>query len=119
MEKLRVVGLMTLMTLLLVGIGGYVGGNGGAMLFFGIALAMNFGMYWFSDRIVLKQYRAHVVERGEEGGRFDSLYDMVDRLRKNAGLPMPVVAVSEQMQPNAFAAGRNPEHAVVCVSRGM
>lgn len=119
MEKLRVVGLMTVLTLMLVGLGGYVGGNGGAMLFFGIALAMNFGMYWFSDRIVLKQYRAHIVERGAEGGRFDALYDMVDRLRRNAGLPMPVVAVSEQMQPNAFATGRNPEHAVVCVTRGM
>ena len=119
MEKLRVVGLMTVLTLMLVGLGGYVGGNGGAILFFGIALAMNFGMYWFSDKIVLKQYRAHIVERGAEGGRFDALYDMVDRLRRNAGLPMPVVAVSEQAQPNAFATGRNPEHAVVCVTRGM
>ena len=119
MEKLRVFGLMTLLTLLLVGLGGYIGGNGGAILFFVIALAMNFGMYWFSDRIVLKQYGAHVVQPGEEGGRFDPLYEMVDRLRQRAGLPMPVVAVSEQMQPNAFATGRNPEHAVVCVTRGM
>src|SRR5690606_33284207 len=87
--------------------------------FFVIALVMNFGMYWFSDKLVLKQYRAHIVQPGEEGGRFDSLYEMVDRLRRNAGLPMPVVAVSEQMQPNAFATGRNPEPAVVCVTRGM
>ena len=119
MEKLRVFGLMTLLTLLLVGLGGYVGGQGGMVVFFVIALAMNFGMYWFSDRIVLKQYGAHVVQPGEEGGRFDALYAMVDRLRRNAGLPMPVVAVSEQPQPNAFATGRNPEHAVVCVTRGM
>ena len=119
MEKLKVFGLMTLLTLLLVGLGGYIGGNGGAILFFVIALAMNFGMYWFSDKIVLKQYRAHIVEPGEEGGRFDALYEMVDRLRQRAGLPMPVVAVSEQMQPNAFATGRNPKHAVVCVTRGM
>src|SRR5690606_37075822 len=104
---------------MLVGLGGYIGGSGGAMMFFIIALAMNFGMYWFSDKIVLKQYRAHIVERGEEGGRFDRLYDMVDRLRQNAGLPMPVVAISEQPQPNAFATGRNPSHAVVCVTRGM
>src|SRR5690606_14852016 len=104
---------------MLVGLGGYIGGSGGAMMFFIIALAMNFGMYWFSDKIVLKQYRAHIVERGAEGGRFDALYDMVDRLRQNAGLPMPVVAVSEQAQPNAFATGRNYEHAVVCVTRGM
>ncbi|HEX5724927.1 MAG TPA: zinc metalloprotease HtpX [Longimicrobiaceae bacterium] len=119
MEKLKVVGLMTLLTVLLVGMGGYLGGNGGAVLFFVIALAMNFGMYWFSDRIVLKQYRAHVVQPGEEGGRFDPLYRMVDRLRQNAGLPMPVVAVSEEMQPNAFATGRDHRHAVVCVTRGM
>lgn len=119
MEKLKIIGLMTLLTLLLVGIGGYIGGNGGAILFFLIALAMNFGMYWFSDKIVLKQYRAHIIEPGEEGGRFDELYRMVDRLRQRADLPMPVVAVSEQAQPNAFATGRNPEHAVVCVTRGM
>ncbi len=119
MEKVRVFGLMTLLTVLLVGIGGYVGGNGGALMFFVIALAMNFGMYWFSDRIVLKQYRAHIIEPGEEGGRFDALYEMVDRLRQRAELPMPVVAVSEQAQPNAFATGRNPQHAVVCVTRGM
>ncbi|MEX2569704.1 MAG: M48 family metalloprotease [Gemmatimonadota bacterium] len=110
---------MTVMTLLLVGLGGYVGGNGGAALFFGIALVMNFGMYWFSDKIVLKQYKAHIIEPGEEGGRFDELYTMVDRLRQNANMPMPVVAISEQAQPNAFATGRNPNHAVVCVTRGM
>src|SRR5690606_15026203 len=119
MEKLKVVGLMTVLTLLLVGLGGYIGGNGGAALFFGIALVMNFGMYWFSDKIVLKQYRAHVIRPGEEGGRFDPLYQMVDRLRQNAGMPMPVVAISEQPQPNAFATGRNPKNAVVCVTRGM
>ncbi len=119
MEKLKVFGLMTFLTLLLVGLGGAAFGNSGMILFFGIALAMNFGMYWFSDRIVLKQYRAHVVQPGEEGGKFDDFYAMIDRLRQRAGLPMPVVAVSDQMQPNAFATGRNPEHAVVCVTRGM
>jgi heat shock protein HtpX len=119
MEKLKVVGLMTLLTLMLVGIGGFIGGNGGAALFFVLALVMNFGMYWFSDKIVLKQYRAHIIRRGEEGGRFDGLYDMVDQLRRNANMPMPVVAISEQDQPNAFATGRNPKNAVVCVTRGM
>src|SRR5690606_22709515 len=119
MEKLRVVGLMTLLTLLLVGLGGYIGGNGGAALFFVIALVMNFGMYWFSDKIVLKQYRAHIIQPGEEGGRFDALYEMVDRLRQQAGLPMPVVAISEQPQPNAFATGRNPSHAGVGATRGV
>src|SRR5688500_8471066 len=112
MEKLKVFVLMTLLTLLLVGLGGSVGGIGGVTLFFVISIYMNFGMYWFSDKSVLKQYRAHIVVPGEEGGRFDELYAMVDRLRQRAELPMPVVAVSEQMQPNAFATGRNPKHAV-------
>jgi heat shock protein HtpX len=119
MQKLKVVGLMTVLTMMLVGIGGYIGGSGGATLFFLIALAMNFGMYWFSDKIVLKQYKAHIIQPGEEGGRFDELYRMVDRLRQNANMPMPVVAISEDMQPNAFATGRNPKNAVVCVTRGM
>jgi heat shock protein HtpX len=119
MEKLKVFGLMALLSALLVGLGGYIGGNGGAVVFFVMSLAMNFGMYWFSDKIVLKQYGAHVIEPGYEGGRFDELYSMIDRLRTRAKLPMPVVAVSEQPQPNAFATGRNPEHAVVCVTRGM
>jgi heat shock protein HtpX len=119
MEKLKVVGLMTMLTILLVGIGGYVGGNGGAMIFFLIALAMNFGMYWFSASIVLRQYKEHVIQPGEEGGRFDELYHMVDRLRRRAGMPMPTVAISEQPQPNAFATGRSPKHGVVCVTRGM
>ena len=119
MERLKVVGLMTLLTLLLVGLGQYIGGAAGSAVFFVIAMAMNVGMYWFSDKIVLKQYRAHIIQPGEEGGRFDALYSMVDRLRQKANLPMPVVAVSEQAQPNAFATGRNPSNAVVCVTRGM
>ena len=119
MQKLKVVGLMTVLTLLLVGIGQYIGGAGGATLFFILALGMNFFMYWFSDKIVLKQYKAHIIRRGEEGGRFDALYDMVDTLRQRANMPMPVVAISEDGQPNAFATGRNPKNAVVCVTRGM
>ncbi len=119
MERLKVFGLMTLLTMLLVGLGAYLGGNGGAIIFFVMAVAMNFGMYWFSDKLVLKQYKAHIVRPGEEDGRFDELYAMVDRLRQRAGLPMPTVAVAEQAQPNAFATGRNPSHAVVCVTRGM
>lgn len=119
MERLRVFVLMAVLTALLVWLGDYLGGLNGAIIFFGLSLVMNFGMYWFSDKIVLRQYRAHIIEPGEEGGRFDALYQMVDGLRQKAGLPMPVVAISEQAQPNAFATGRNPSHAVVCVTRGM
>jgi hypothetical protein len=109
MEKLKVVGLMTVLTILLVGLGGYIGGNGGATLFFVISLAMNFGMYWFSDKIVLKQYKAHIIQPGEEGGRFDPLYEMVDRLRRNADMPMPVVAISEQSAAERLRHGPESE----------
>jgi heat shock protein HtpX len=76
---------------------------------------MNFIMYFFSDKMVLKMYGARVITRDDS----PQLYDMVDRLRQRAGLPMPVVAIANQEQPNAFATGRNPEHAVVAVTAGI
>jgi heat shock protein HtpX len=72
-------------------------------------------MYFFSDRLVLRMYGAHVVTAQEA----PELYAMVDRLRQKAGLPMPTVAVAPHEQPNAFATGRNPEHAVVAVTTGI
>jgi heat shock protein HtpX len=72
-------------------------------------------MYFFSDRLVLKMYGARVVTAQEA----PELYGMVDRLRQKAGLPMPTVAVAPHEQPNAFATGRNPEHAVVAVTTGI
>ena len=75
----------------------------------------NFIMYFFSDRLVLRMYGAHVVTEAEA----PELYRMVDRLRQRAGLPMPVVAVAPHEQPNAFATGRNPKHAVVAVTTGI
>ena len=107
--------LMAGLTALLVVLGGYVAGRGGAILFFVLAALMNFGMYWFSDRVVLKMYKARVVEPTEE----PELYQMVDRLRRRADLPMPVVAIAPSQQPNAFATGRSPEKAVVCVTEGI
>jgi heat shock protein HtpX len=115
MQMLKVVGLMTGLTVLLVGFGSYFGGTNGAILFLAIAAVMNFGMYWFSDRAVLKMYRARVL--GEQDA--PDLYRMVDRLRQAAGLPMPVVALAPSEQPNAFATGRNPANAVVCVTAGI
>jgi heat shock protein HtpX len=76
---------------------------------------MNFVMFFFSDKIVLRMYRAQVVSESEA----PELYRMVNRLRQRAGLPMPVVAIAPHEQPNAFATGRNPEHAVVCVTSGI
>jgi heat shock protein HtpX len=76
---------------------------------------MTFGMYWFSDRAVLAMYRARVL--GPQDA--PDLYRMVDRLRQEAGLPMPTVALAPSEQPNAFATGRNATHAVVCVTAGI
>ncbi len=119
MERLKVFGLMALLSVLLVGLGGYVGGNAGAAGFFVFSLATNAFMYWNSGKLVLRQYRAQVIEPGFEGGKYDELYTMVDRLRQRAELPMPVVAIAAQEQPNAFATGRDAKHAVVCVTQGM
>jgi heat shock protein HtpX len=80
-----------------------------------VGSAFNFIMYFFSDKMVLRMYRAQVVTEEQA----PELYRMVDRLRQRAGLPMPVVAIAPHEQPNAFATGRNPEHAVVAVTTGI
>lgn len=115
MQTLKVFGMMTALTVLVVGAGQYLGGSNGAVLAFVLAAVMNVGMYWFSDRAVLKMYKARVVGAQDA----PELYRMVDRLRQEAGLPMPTVAVAPSEQPNAFATGRGPNHAVVCVTQGI
>jgi len=115
MRMFRVFALMAGLTALLAVFGGAVGGRQGALLFFILAAVMNFGMYWFSDRMVLRMYRARVIDRQDA----PELYEMVDRLRQRAGLPMPTVAIAASQQPNAFATGRNPENAVICCTAGI
>ncbi|MFC1661486.1 zinc metalloprotease HtpX [Gemmatimonadota bacterium] len=115
MQHLKVFAMMAGLTALLVAFGGYFGGQSGAVLVFILAAAMNFGMYWFSDRVVLKMYKARIIGPEEA----PDLFRMVDRLRQRADLPMPVVAIAPSEQPNAFATGRNPEKAVVCVTAGI
>lgn len=115
MQRIKVFMLMAGLTALLVVLGGYIGGRGGAVVFFALAAIMNFSMYWWSDKAVLKMYRARIV--GPEDA--PDLYAMVDRLRQRAGLPMPTVAIAPSEQPNAFATGRNHEHAVVCCTAGI
>ncbi len=115
MQMVKVIGLMTGLTVILVGFGSYFGGSNGAVLFLVIAAVMNFGMYWFSDRAVLAMYKARVL--GPQDA--PDLYRMVDRLRQEAGLPMPTLALAPSEQPNAFATGRNAAHAVVCVTSGI
>src|SRR5919112_2703345 len=96
-------------------VGQLIGGSSGLMVALVFGSLFNFVMYFFSDRLVLRMYRAQVVTAQEA----PELYAMVDRLRQKAGLPMPTVAVAPHEQPNAFATGRNPEHAVVAVTTGI
>jgi len=112
---IKTFGLMALMTALMVGIAGWFGGRQGAMIAFAFAVLFNFGSYWFSDRLVLRMYRARKVDRTEA----PELYAMVDRLRRRAELPMPALAITPTDQPNAFATGRSPQHAVVAVTQGL
>ncbi|MGQ0813640.1 MAG: zinc metalloprotease HtpX [Gemmatimonadota bacterium] len=115
MERTKVFMLMAALTALLVVIGGAIGGQSGMMLFAMIGVVFNFVMYWFSDKFVLRAYKAQII--GPENA--PELYNLVDRLRQKADLPMPVVAIAPQQQPNAFATGRNAEKAVVCVTAGI
>ncbi|HXE56664.1 MAG TPA: zinc metalloprotease HtpX [Gemmatimonadales bacterium] len=107
--------LMAGLMALFLAIGQLLGGSQGLVMALILGGAMNFIMYFFSDRMVLRMYGAQVVGPAEA----PRLYAMVDRLRQRAGLPMPVVAIAPHEQPNAFATGRNPEHAVVAVTTGI
>jgi heat shock protein HtpX len=95
--------------------GQLLGGSQGFVLALILGSAFNFVMYFFSDKIVLRMYGAQVVTEEQA----PELYRMVDRLRQRAGLPMPAVAIAPHEQPNAFATGRNPNHAVVAVTTGI
>lgn len=115
MNMLKTFLLMGALTVALVLVGGYVGGEGGALIMLILSGVMNFVSYFFSDRIVLKMNRARVV------GRADApvLFEVVESLTRRAGMPMPKVAIIPSPQPNAFATGRNPEHAVVAATEGI
>ncbi len=112
---LKIFGLMAALTGLVVGVAGYFGGPSAMLPAFILMAIFNIGSYWMSDKLVLRMYRARIVDRQDAA----ELYDMVDRLRQRAGLPMPRVAIAPSEQPNAFATGRSPEHAVVCFTRGI
>lgn len=110
---LRTAALLGLLSGLLLAIGSLLGGQQGLIIAFGFAVMMNFVSYWFSDRIVLSMYRAKQVDPGHP------LYQMVARLAQRAQLPMPKVYVIPTDAPNAFATGRNPEHASVAATEGI
>ena len=115
MNNVKVFVLMAGMTALFGAIGSYFGGQGGMLMALGFAGVMNFVMYYKSSSMVLRMYNAHVVTEQDA----PELYAMVDKLRRRAELPMPIVAVAPHDQPNAFATGRNPENSVVCVTEGI
>lgn len=115
MNRMKTFMLMAGLTALFAVIGKALGGQTGMFIAFGLALAMNFFSYWFSDKIVLKMYRAQEVSEHEQ----PALYSMVRSLATRANLPMPKVYVIPGEQPNAFATGRNPEHSVVAVTEGI
>jgi heat shock protein HtpX len=107
--------LLGALTGLLMLIGGLIGGRGGVYIAFIFALILNFGSYWFSDKIVLKMYKAQEVSESAA----PELFQMVRNLALKASLPMPRVFIIPEETPNAFATGRNEQHAVVAVTQGI
>ena len=105
--------LLGLLSGIVLAIGQYFGGANGLLIGFLFAVVMNFGSYWFSDKIVLRMYRAQEVGPGHP------LHAMVERLSRQAQLPMPKVYVIPDPSPNAFATGRNPSHAAVAATEGI
>jgi heat shock protein HtpX len=115
MNSLKTVFLMTLMMVLFLFVGNMLGGKSGMTIALIFSLAMNFGSYWFSDKIVLKMYRAQPVTKEQQ----PKFYNIVEQLAKSANLPMPKVYIIEDQTPNAFATGRNPQHAAVAATTGI
>ena len=107
--------LMAAITALFMAIGSFIGGRQGMMVALVVAVGMNFFSYWFSDKLVLKMYNAQEVDAGSA----PQFYAMVADLAQRAGLPMPRVYLIEEDAPNAFATGRNPEHAAVAATTGI
>ena len=112
MGNLKTFVLMVVLVLIFMWVGDLIGGEGGMKMAFLAALAMNFFSYFFSDKLVLKHYKATEVKSG-------MLFDMVKKLSSKAGLPMPKVYTIPEKTPNAFATGRNPSHAAVAATQGL
>ena len=115
MNTLRTGILMAALTGLFLAAGALVGGGTGMLIAFGMALAMNLFAYWNSDKVLLSMYGAQQVDAQSA----PDLYRLVERLAQQAKLPMPKVYITENPQPNAFATGRDPDHAAVCVTTGL
>lgn len=114
-SNLKTLVLLAALTGLIMLIGGIVGGQSGLVIAFVFAMVMNLGSYWFSDKIVLSMYHARELAPSES----PLIHKMVEELSHNAGIPKPRIYVVPEEAPNAFATGRNPEHAVVAVTEGI
>ncbi|MEJ5222603.1 MAG: zinc metalloprotease HtpX, partial [Tepidiforma sp.] len=115
MNFLKTTILLAALTGLLVAVGGFIGGTGGAILFLIFAGIMNFFAYWFSDRVALAMAGARQISEAD----YPRLFQMVREVARAAGMPMPRVYIVENPSPNAFATGRDPKHAVVAVTTGI
>ncbi|MFV0481763.1 MAG: zinc metalloprotease HtpX [Campylobacteraceae bacterium] len=115
MERVKTAVLLTAIMLLFVFMGNLLGGHSGMIIAFVIALGMNFFSYFFSDKLVLKHYKAIEVNRENARG----FYEIVERLTKKANIPMPKVYIIPEAVPNAFATGRNPNNAAVAATEGL
>jgi len=115
MNKLKTTFFLALLAGLFIVVGSLIGGRSGATIAFVLAMVMNAGAYWFSDKIVLKMYRAKEVSESEA----PDLYRIVRNLATRAQIPMPKVYIIQNEAPNAFATGRNPEHAAVAATTGI
>jgi len=115
MNAMKTAFLLGLLSALIVGIGSLVAGQRGMIMALGLAVVMNFFSYWFSDRMVLAWHRAQPVSREQA----PQLYEILERLTARTGMPMPKVYVLPEDAPNAFATGRDPQHAAVAVTHGI
>lgn len=114
-SQIKTAMLLALLTGIIIFLGGAMGGKTGIIIAFVLALVMNVGSYWYSDKIVLTMYRAREVEPHEA----PLLHSMVEELAAKAGIPKPRVCIMPEQAPNAFATGRDPEHGVVAVTDGI
>jgi len=111
----KIFSLLSVLTGLFLGVGFLIGGRAGMIIGLIFAGLMNFGSYWFSDKIVLKMYGAEKLEESEN----PELHKKVEKLARDAGIPKPRLYINNMQVPNAFATGRNPEKGVVCVTQGL
>ncbi len=114
-NRVKTVLLLTGLTIFLIFMGKFLGGRQGMYLAFILALGMNFFSYWFSDKIVLRMYKAQEVSPEEA----PQIHQMVEELAREAGIPKPKVYIIPDESPNAFATGRNPQHAAVAATQGI